>query len=126
MHDVQVSPRDLEPQQTGGRKRAERPIGVDDRKGADNLAMALRTVEFIPAHFAREQSRHGGDDRATDAPKERFSDRRARGDQTAPLLFGLSEQLVDELVIAMGHELPPSFWVAKTYQPQLAAQLTKS
>lgn len=109
MHDVQVSPRDLEPQQASCRKRAERPIGMDDRKGADNLAMALRSVEFIPARFSREQSRHGGDDRAADAPKERFSDRRARGNQTAPLLFGLSEQLVDELVIAMGHELPPPF-----------------
>ena len=71
--------------------------------------MALRSVEFIPARFSREQSRHGRDDRAADAPKERFSDRRARGNQTAPLLFGLSEQLVDELVIAMGHELPPPF-----------------
>ena len=79
MHDVQVSPRDLEPQQTGGRKRAERPIGVDDRKGADNLAMALRSVELFPAWHAREHARHGGDDRAADAPKERFSDRRARG-----------------------------------------------
>ena len=109
MHNVQMSPRDLEPQQAGGRKRAERPIGVDDRKGANNLAMTLCPVEFIPAHFAREQSRHGRDDRAADAPKERFSDCRARGNQTAPLLFGLSEQLVDELVIAMGHELPPPF-----------------
>lgn len=109
MHDIQVSPRDLEPQQAGSRKRAERPIGVDDRKGANNLAMTLRPVELIPAYFAREQSRHGGDDHVADAPKERFSDLRARGNQTAPLLFGLSEQLVDELVITMGHELPPPF-----------------
>ena len=109
MHDIQMSPRDLEPQQAGGRKRAERPIGVDDRKGANNLAMTLRPVEFIPAHFTREQSRHGRDDHVAGAPKERFSDRRARGNQTAPLLFGLSKQLVDELVIAMGHELPPPF-----------------
>lgn len=88
MHDVQVSPRDLEPQQAGGRKRAECPIGVDDRKGANNLAMTLRPVEFIPAHFACEQSRHGRDDRATSAPKERFSDRRARGggSDSAPLV----------------------------------------
>ena len=109
MHDIQVSPRDLEPQQASCRKRAERPIGVDDRKGANNLAMTLRPVELIPTYFAREQSRHGGDDRAADAPKERFSDRRARGNQTAPLLFDLVQQLVDELVIAMGNELPPPF-----------------
>lgn len=109
MHDVQVSPRDLEPQQASCRKRAERPIGMDDRKGAEDFAMALRSVEFIPARFSRKQPRHGRDNRAAGAPKERFSDRRARGNQTAPLLFVLSEQLVDELVIAMGHELPPPF-----------------
>ena len=94
MHDIQVSPRDLEPQQTGGRKRAERPIGVDDRKGAEDFAMALRSVEFIPARFSRKQPRHGRDNRAAGAPKERFSDRRARGNQTAPLLFGLVQQLL--------------------------------
>lgn len=72
---------------------------MDDRKGADNLAMALRSVEFIPARFSRKQPRHGRDNRAAGAPKERFSDRRVRGNQTAPLLFGLSEQLVDELAL---------------------------
>ena len=109
MHDVQVSPRDLEPQQAGARKRAERPIGVDDCKGADNLAMALRPVEFVLARFSRKQPRHGRGDRDAHAPKERFSDRRARGNKASSLLLGLSEQLVDELVIAMGHELPPPF-----------------
>ena len=109
MHDIQVSPRDLEPQQAGGRKRAERPIGVDDRKGADNLAMTLCPVEFVPARFSRKQSRHGRGDRDARAPKERFADRRTRGNKASSLLFGLSEQLVDELVIAMGHELPPPF-----------------
>ena len=109
MRNIQVSPRDLEPQQTGGRKRAERPIGVDDRKGANNLAMTLCPVEFIPARFLRKQSRYGRSDRDARAPKERFADCRGRGNQTAPLLLGLSEQLVDELVIAMGHELPPPF-----------------
>ena len=87
MHDVQVPPRDLEPQQASCRKRAERPIGMDDRKGADNLAMALRSVEFIPARFSRKQPRHERDNRAAGAPKERFSDRRARGESdSGPLV----------------------------------------
>ena len=109
MHDIQVSPRDLEPQQASCRKRAERPIGMDDRKGADNLAMALRSVDLITARFSRKQPRNPRDNRSDGAPKERYSDRRARGNQAAPLLFGLVQQLVDELVIAMGHELPPPF-----------------
>ena len=89
MHDVQMPPRDFEAQQAGGRKRAERPIGVDDRKGADNFAMTLCPIEFIPARFARKQSRHGGDDHAAGAPKERFSDCRAWGNKASSLLLGL-------------------------------------
>ena len=109
MHDVQVPPRDFESQETCCRKRAERPIGVDDRKSANNLTMTLRPVEFVPARFSRKQPRHGRGDRDAHAPKERFSDRRARGNKASSLLLGLSEQLVDEVVIAVGHELPPSF-----------------
>ena len=113
MHDIQVSPRDLEPQQAGSRKRAERPIGVDDRKGANSLAMTLRPVELIPAHFVREQSRHGGDNHVADAPKERFADRRTWGNKASSLLLGLAQQLVDGLVVAMRHGLPPPFWGCK-------------